>query len=361
MVRCSVCKMERRRFKPFPHLNNMNPQTYLRTLLEGAGEYALTEQDIKIIEKKGLQEYLLSKLFSKKYRKWSLDEQCIRLAGREVDEALATDRPIEIFFAQGCYKLWRVASAPKANWAEFFNLAYLISYIAPVAAAYKRGVSLTYYFLTLLPQTHNNLSEGEVVAYLESFQQLMDLFRSYLPANISVKIERDVDAYSRSQYNNLLKKALLLADEKFYKWPQEKQEDYIRRARLNIKWDGVEDWTVLSEDEKEKKVEKAILFEYAATQVILEKDKAKRGVILSTLAKEDAVGVGSTSTSIAKHWVGEGVLEEEHKTYYPRILSPSQYEYAREIVHKEARVKLIPGETFEHIAIYPKHFDFSQK
>ena len=52
MVRCSVCKMERRRFKPFPHLNNMNPQTYLRTLLEGAGEYALTEQDIKIIEKK---------------------------------------------------------------------------------------------------------------------------------------------------------------------------------------------------------------------------------------------------------------------------------------------------------------------
>lgn len=339
----------------------MKIQTYLTNLLEGAGEYALMDTDVEIIEKKGIQAYITTKLFSKKFRKWSLDEQCVRLVEREVDEALSKDRPIDVFFAQGCYKLWRVSSAPRANWAEFFNLAYLISYIAPIAAAYKRGVNLTYYFLTVLPQTHNNLSEGEVVAYLESFQALIDKFANYLPGNINIRIERDLDAHSRRQYNSALKKALTLADKEFFDWPRAKQEDYIRRAKLNIKWDGVEDWTKLNEEEISKKVETAVLYEYAATQVILEKDKEKRGVILSTLPKGDSIGVGSTSTSIAKHWVGVGAIEENKGTFYPRIFSPSQYEYASSLKHKSVDVSLIPGKMFSKIEVFSKHFDFSQK
>ncbi|KKU44887.1 MAG: hypothetical protein UX62_C0046G0014 [Microgenomates group bacterium GW2011_GWA2_46_7] len=339
----------------------MKVQTYLTNLLQGAGEYSLTEQDLKLINKVGLQDFITAKLYSKKYRKWKLDEQSIKLVTREVDEALRKGRPIEVFFAQGSYKLWRVASAPRANWAEFFNLAYLVSYLAPIAAAYKHGVSLTYYFLTVLPQTHNNLSETEVISYLESFQDLIDRYEEYLPGNINIKIERDMDAYSRRKYNNLLKKALLSADKKFYKWPKPKQDDYIRRARLNIKWDGVEDWTQLSDEQKERQVERAVLYEYAATQVILEKDKERRGVILSTLPKEDSIGVGSTSTSIAKHWVGEGVLEESGGVFYPRILSPSQYEYAMGIKHKSIKTKIIPGDIFAEIEVYPRHFDFSQK
>jgi len=339
----------------------MNIQKYLSDLLEGAGEYALMDIDAGIIEKKGLQSYIISKFFSKKYRKWSLDEQCIKLVKSEVEEAITKDRPIDVFFAQGCYKLWRVSSAPRANWAEFFNLAYLISYVAPIAVTYKRGVNLTYYFLTVLPQTHNNLSESEVIAYLESFQALIDKFRAYLPENISIKIERDLDAHSRKQYNFALKKALVLANREFYEWPKIKQEDYIRRAKLNIKWNGVEDWTKLNVKEIQKKVERAVLYEYAATQVILEKDKVKRGVILSTLPKEDSIGVGSTSTSIAKHWVGEGALEESNGMLYPRIFSPSQYEYAHRLKHKHASVDLLKGEMFSKIEVFPKHFDFSQK
>lgn len=336
-------------------------QTFLSNLLEGAGEYALMEADAEIIEKKGLQSYIIAKLFSKKYRKWKLEEQCIKLVESEVDESLTKERPIDVFFAQGSYKLWRVHSAPKVNWAEYFNLAYLISYVAPVAAAYKGGVNLTYYFLTVLPQTHNNLSESEVVAYIESFQALIDQFKPYLPSNIKIRIERDLDKHSRAQYNKALKSALVLADKEFYAWPQTKQDDYIRRANLNIKWDGVEDWTKLTDQEKIEKVKRAVLYEYAATQVILEKDKIKRGVILSTLPKDDSIGVGSTSTSIAKHWVGVGALEESKGNLYPRILSPSQYEYANQLKHETVKLSLIPGEEFKSIEVFPKHFDFSQK
>jgi hypothetical protein len=342
----------------------MEINTYLNNLLEGSGEYAFTPQDIEIIDEKGLQEFILAKLYSKKFRKWKLSEKCKKIVESEVDSALNEDRPIRVFFAQGSYKLWQVSSAPVSNWAEFFNVSYLISYLAPIAAAYKNGVELTYYFLTVLPQLHNNLSQKEVSAYLESFERLINEFKKYLPANIKVSIEKDLDVYStRSRYDEELTKAMVEAQEYFYKWSLEKQSDYLRRAMLNIKWNGVENWDELSAKSKSQKIERAVLCEYAATQIILEKDKLGRGVILSTLPKDDSIGVGSTSTSIAKHWVGEGVLEENNGTYYPRILSPSQYEYAKTLQHTSVNVEVVKGadKAFSLIDVFPNHFDFSQK
>ena len=339
----------------------MKVEKYLHDLLEGAGEYALTNQDIEIIERKGIQAFVLTKLFSKKFRKWRIDEKCKNLVETEVDSALEEDRPIKAFFAQGAYKLWRVKSSPLSNWAEFFNLFYLISYLAPVAAAYKNGIELTYYFLSVLPQMHNNLSQKEVTAYYDSFKQLLEKFRQYLPPNMVIKLELDLDGYKREEYDLLLSSALGEAKKDFYKWPKEKQDDYLRRAKLNIKWNGVENWEALPDWEKEGKVEQAVLYEYAATQIILEKDKENRGIILSTLPREDSIGVGSTSTSIAKHWVGEGVLEESHGMFYPRILSPSQYEYAKTLDHRTHEVSVVEGEVFSQIEVFSQHFDFSQK
>lgn len=339
----------------------MTVQKYLINLLEGAGEYALTNEDVEIIDRKGIEDFVLAKLFSKKFRKWRIDEKCKKLVETEVDKALDEDRPIKLFFAQGSYKLWRIDSAPTGNWAEFFNLFYLISYVAPIAAAYKKGVELSYYFLTVLPQMHNNLSRDEVEQYKDSFERLLDKFRPYLPQNIVVKIETDLDGYTEREYGELLSRALVEAKSEFYKWPKEKQDDYLRRAHLNIKWNGVENWEILPKSEKDKKVEMALLYEYAATQVILEKDKANRGVILSTLPREDSIGVGSTSTSIAKHWVGVGVLEESNSTFYPRILSPSQYEYAKTQEHQTFEVDIVEGAVFSKIDVFSKHFDFSQK
>lgn len=339
----------------------MNIQNFLKNLLEGAGEYALTNNDVEIIYKKGIQEYILAKLYSKKFRKWHLDDKCKKMVESEVDSALSNGRPIRIFFAQGSYKLWRIKSAPKSNWSEFFNLFYLISYMAQIAVVYKEGVELTYYFLTVLPQIHNNLSEDDVLAYKDSFQKLLNLFAKYLPDNIKIKIETDLDVHNRKEYNLLLNEATTSAKRDFYTWPKAKQDDYLRRARLNIKWDGVEDWASLTEEEKNIKVEEAVLYEYAATQVILEKDKENRGVILSTLPREDSIGIGSTSTSIAKHWVGEGVLEEGNGYLHPRILSPSQYEYAKSLKHEVVNVDVVNEDGFSSIEVFPKHFDFSQK
>lgn len=337
----------------------MNSNSFLTQLLEGAGEYALTDNDLTIISREGIVEYIKSKLYSKKFRKWKLDEECKNIVDNEVTRAVEEGRSINIFFAQGCYKLWRVASAPKANWAEFFNISYLTSYVAPIAAVYSPGVNLTYHFLTVLPQTHNNLSEHDVRAYYESFSAILSEYKKYLPENIRVNIATDLDLHNRSEYDDLLSKAMSMAEEKYSAWPQAKQDDYVRRAWLNIKWDGVQDWTDLGEKEKTRLVKRAVLYEYAATQDILMNDKKGRGVILSTLPKEDSIGIGSTATSVAKHWVGEGVLEMDKESFYPRILSPSQYEFAHKSVHETQQTTILSSLGFNSIEIFPRHFDFS--
>jgi hypothetical protein len=65
---------------------------------------------------------------------------------------------------------------------------------------------------------------------------------------------------------------------------------------------------------------------------------------------------------VAKHWVGEGVLENDRSQFYPRILSPSQYDLARITDHVLEKVNTLKGmPAFNTIEVFDKHFDFSQK
>ncbi len=364
LVQAFCRKAKRRRFESFSHLSTMNNKvnTYIESLLKHSGHYVPNETDQKILKNVGIPGYVKSKLVSKKYRKWRLDNECDELIDTEISNSIRESRPLKVFFSQGCYKLWRVMSSPNPNWAEFFNIAYLITYLSPIAAIYKPGVEITYYFLTVLPQTHNNLSEAEVISYKEGFIKLLNEFRKYLPDNLKVNLVTELDSRTRSKYDDELHQAMVYAEERFYSWNQAKQTDYIRRAWLNIKWNGVEPWHTLNKDQKLRIVKKAVLYEYAATQDILVKDKIGKGVILSTLPKEDSIGIGSTYTSVAKHWVGEGVLEDSGSgDFHSRILSPSQYGLAQMTPHELVDTGVIPISGFENIEVYPKSFDFTKK
>lgn len=335
---------------------------YLRDLLHKSGNYIPSKDDINLLKKVGLEEYIKSKLFSKKYRKWRIEEECRALVDKEVSNAIKECRPIRVFFAQGCYKLWRVESSPMPNWAEFFNIVYLAAYLSPIVAIYKQGVDLSYYFLTILPQLHNNLSQEEVDTYRVGFSEILSIFSRYLPDNFKINILTELDGRTRSKYEEEIQKAMTYAEERFYSWNQAKQTDYIRRAWLNIKWNGVEPWHETTDDQKIRLVKRAVLYEYAVTQDILVNDKFGRGVILSTLPKEDSIGIGSTYTSVAKHWVGVGVLERKGDNgFHTRILSPSQYDLAQMTPHSVIDLDFMPLRGFDKIEVYPNYFDFTKK
>ncbi|HSW99987.1 MAG TPA: hypothetical protein VLH38_03055 [Patescibacteria group bacterium] len=101
----------------------MTIQEYLDHQLQTAAAYELTPQDHQIIADQGLEAYLYTKLTSKKFRKWALDESSEVQARHALHLAVATGKPIPFRCPFGGYKLWRIPTAPTADWADFFAIA----------------------------------------------------------------------------------------------------------------------------------------------------------------------------------------------------------------------------------------------
>lgn len=340
----------------------MEIQQYLDNQLKTAAKYQLSPADKKLLDK-GIIDFALTKLMSKKFRKWKLDPTCIERTRKALEIQIGKNEPIKLIFFQGGYKLWRFPTSPEADWAEFFNLAYVLNYIAPLASVYKPGVELTYYCHTLLMETHDNLSTDEIKRYMDSFIHLQTEFSKYLPINIKLGVLRDADIYSREEYFAALEEGKIKAAEDIKAWPETKIKDFERMATLNIKWQGKEDWSKLSELDKQEKINQAALYEQAATSnlpKVMDTVKAPNIILLFTKASPIFIGIGSTYTSIAKYWVGTGVLQDHKDSYIPKILTPSQYEKAKEIQHETVPVTMKLGKNFSTIDLYHDSLTFEK-
>jgi len=340
----------------------MDVQSYLDNQLKSAGKYQLTPDDEKLLEK-GNVDFVVAKLMSKKFRKWKLDPACIDRTRKAVEIQVKKNLPIKVIFFQGGYKLWRFPTSPESDWAEFFNLAYVLNYVAPLATAYKPGVELIYYCHTLLMETHDNLTTEEIKAYMDSFAHLQSEFQKYLPKNIKLSILRDADIYSRDEYFKALEEGKVKAEQDIKSWPEARVKDFERMATLNIKWNGKEDWSKLSEEGKQEKIHQAALYEQAATSnlpKVMEMVKSPDTILLFTKASPIFIGIGSTYTSMAKYWVGTGVLQDHKDSFIPRILTPSQYEKAMSLKHKSVAVKNGLGKNFKTIDLYHEPLQFER-
>ena len=138
------------------------------------------------------------------------------------------------------------------------------------------------------------------------------------------------DSFNRqSEYFQELEQGRAEAEKKYLTLPKEKVEALKKQAMLNIKWQGKDDWSKLGEAEKQEKIRLAAIYEMAATShlpKVAQLVKSPDNVLIFTKSPPDFIGIGSCQTSIAKHWVGFGVLEKRENSFIPRILSPSQYQ-----------------------------------
>lgn len=340
----------------------MTVQTYLRNRLTTAAHHELDQNSQRILSEIGMEEFIASRLFAKKFRKWKLDDACVARTKHAIKTQVSAEQPLQIVYPQGGYKLWRLPSSPTADWAEFFVVGYVLEYLAPIAAAYKPGVEVTFYLHTLLMELHDNLTTAEINLYVSSLQTILDEYQKHCPQNIQLKILRDADIYTRDEYFQALEKGKELAAKDFATWPAERKADYRRMSELNIKWHGNHRWDLLSEVEKEQKIYNAALYEIAATQNlprVFETVNAANKILLFTKPSKDFIGIGSTKTSVAKYWVGYGVLETDGQRFYERVLTPSQWEHCRQAEFHTEKVTLIKLPNLQSIHVFPR-LDFSK-
>ena len=340
----------------------MTVQEHILQTLTRCGHYQLTDADRKQLNTNGLEEFIYAKLTSKQFRKVKIDLECEKRVRAAIHTNVQLDKPIPLIYFQGGYKLWRLPTSPEVDWAEFFNIAYVLQYASIIAAVYNPGTTISYYLHTLLMEQHDNLPTEEIERYVTSFQTLLNIFLKYTPMNISMRIWKDADLYGRDEYFSTLKEAYKEAEAHYIALSPTQQAFYQKLGRLNIKWKGKEDWTTLSSEEKEEKIRQGAIWELTATMNLKRVDqtaKAKDKILLFTKSSPLFINIGSTKTSSVKHWTGFGVLEQKKNEYNERILSPSQFEKANALPYALEPIHIIPLKNFSTVRVYPTPFSFA--
>ncbi len=302
----------------------------------------------------------------KKFRKWKLPDLAQKRIDKVLDFCLDNKEPIVFRFRFGGYKLWQLSSAPEVDWAEFFSIAYYCEYLAPIITTHPYGVKLIYVLEDGGIQKMNNLSKSEMDAYYESFKSLCAEFEKYTSKDFSIDVVRHGSLFnSKEDFDKEFETKF--SDIKST-W-REKQspaylESILKAAALNIKWNGAEDLTKISDEEKERKIEESAIMHDALVDMPTIRafsDSNPRIILIFTTPLPKVISIGMTKSSVVKFWVGIGVLEEQNGNYLEHVLSPNQISKTKGIQFKEVPIGLIKGTNFSTIKIYDQKLDFTSK
>jgi hypothetical protein len=307
-----------------------------------------------------LEDAILSHLLSKRFRKWAVSPEYLQEIRAQVRYAISQRRPIEPTWFFGGYKLWSLPSAPEVDWAEFFFIAYVLSYIAPIAAIYEPGVH--FIFWTAHPsimQRQSNIPEADCLRYRQTFSKLLEHFQPGLPKNAHFSLRCFDELYpNEKDYSSELELHITEVERAFREdWSAEQKEKKKASSTLNIQWVGAEDWTTLSPDEKLEKIRLGPIVHdgYCSLSSV---NKALRGpgrLDLSTVPlPSGSIPIGTTASSVTKFWTGFGVLEHRGDRFVDRILSPQQLEEVKSLPSEEIPIDLIPLKNFQTVRVYPE-------
>ena len=345
MIRCGrrvdsgACPQgRRRRFKSYPHLK-MTPTQFIQKELEGLKEFHKRE-----VPKEQLADEIFRLLMSKKFRKYSANQELVEHIKNAIKLNIEKNQPLNLTFPHGAYKLWRLEEYPLPDWAELFTFIYYTTWLKPICEIYKPGVWFDFFVDDFIVPIINNTPTVDVYAYLKEEQNLLDFMKKYQPENLKITITQFKDQYSTPEsFEKDLQESVKKLEETNPTFTKEE----LRSVELNAKPTSEQlidpKWR-----EKIKIIHDAYMPLKRETKYYYRPDKIP--VFCQPLPSGKFLIVGTTKRSIAKFWVGVGVVIKDGDTYHESILSPKQLEASRFIIEK-INIEGLSSKNFKSIRI----------
>ena len=262
--------------------------------------------------------------------------------------AIADRKPIIFTFCFGGYKCHTSPSHPEVDWAELFNLNYLVSYLYPIIKGYQYGVEIEYESEEVSIQ-FNNVPQEQTNKYTASFKKLLEYYTSISSSEYGLHlaprlvIARDLYSEGVDKLYELMEQKKPFYREAFEKLPQGDKDKWIKRAASNYMWDrGIVSHGDLSTLGQYQIIKEARI----ANEAFLDADYVLRQSWLEHKYRVPIVGtwgrmpsaqpidgwihLKSTAASLVDFWIGTGFLEAISKDgitcYRETILSKAQIE-----------------------------------
>lgn len=293
-----------------------------------------------------LEEAILSKVLSKKFRKVKADQRTIDIAKGAISRAVEANQPVRLTLHFGGNKLWRIAEAPDIEWGELFSLIYFVSWAKSIASVYKPGVIFEYFSMDVCVERMNNVPHEETDRYSEGLKKLIAWAKPYIPEGVSLRYTRYGDFYQNREefYKELDESKRAWLENNNGKLPE--LDDAGKAAtELNVKLRPGQD----QDPQWREKVE----LEHQAI-FGTKKFRAFKGDLTSipncSTWYSGFIATGSTRRSMAKFWVGVGALENSGDGYNQLVLSPKQLEKA-EFEWEDVNIPGLEGKNFKRIRI----------
>lgn len=289
-------------------------------------------------------------LLSKKFRKFSIPEGNQAIIRAAIEKNIANKEPIKISWPFGGYKLWRLAEAPEADWAELFTMMYIAQWLKAACAMYSPGIDFTFWEDEVVISKMNNIPQHELDTYQQSFIDLLNFISPYLPTNLKFDFFLE-----RSQYESadVFEAELKIEMEKLKQARAKDPQPLSDKARssidLNVK---------VTPDQALDPLwrEKIDLMHYAYYNLQESKSTVRKAysteniTAFTTFFEPNVIPIGSTKTSIVRFWVGVGALQRRGDSFIETILSPSQIEKAQ-FEWETVEIKELVGKNFKKIRI----------
>ncbi len=288
-------------------------------------------------------------MLSKKFRKYSAKPELIEYIKASVDINVKENKPINITFLGGLYKLWRLDEAPEADWAELFAMMYYASWLKPICEIYEPGAWFDAFGDDYIVPIIDNVSPEEVDTYRNSYQNVMNFLHAYRPSNLKMtitsvgekfesltdfetKLQEDVQKYAADLPGGLpsLNEEKAATIELNARPSAEQKKDPKWREKIALVHDAY------------------ITLTKARTGYNTKPEKIRAFTV--PLPSGMTISVGATKDSIAKYWVGVGALKPKDDTYRQLILSPSQLEKAT-FKWEKVNIPGLKGKNFSKIRV----------
>jgi hypothetical protein len=341
-----ACKALHGRFMSTSHLQlPMTAQEYIQSKLE---ELRLPLDLSRPQGTEELVEAIFKFVASKKFRKYALTGEYARHIKNSIKEKVQNNRPINLTFLGGSYKLWRLDEAPESDWAELFSCMYFSRWAAPICAIYEPGVWFDFFLDDVIVSRINNISEEDVSAYRDSRQKILDFLKPYQPDNLRMTITGVGSQFpSRARYEELLEQGIQkLANELPGGLPKLTEAE-LATTTLNVKATPEQ----LADPKWREKVElvhRAYMGIKGATGYSTASDKIR--VFTQPFPNGTCIAVCTTKDSIAKFWAGVGVLRPRDDSYRQLVLSPNQLENAH-FTFEVVSINGLLGKNFKKIRL----------
>ncbi len=273
--------------------------------------------------KEELIEAIYASLMSKKFRKYSANDDLKKYIKNAIKLNAEKNEPINITFLHGAYKLWRLEEAPEVDWAELFSLIYYTKWVKTACALYEPGVWFDFFVDDYIVTRLDNIPDEDIKAYIQSYQNLIDFLKPYQSNNLKMTITPVGGLFSsEAAFDKSLQASLdRLTAETPGGLPTLSD---VQKAvvELNAK--------PTKEQLKDPKWREKIFHlhnAYMATKAEPGYHKERPEKILAftqPLPSGTTISVGTTRSSVMKFWIGVGVLKKSREAFKQIILSPGQ-------------------------------------